>query len=85
MTTPINWQQTRRVFVNDHFSIALVKVPGGYMEFDDYREDGGPVEKELPPYSIEFGTFTNAEISNMPYPTVADNTDPHDGFMYPPV
>lgn len=64
----INWAATRPVFVNRHFSIALVKVPGGYMELDDYRENGGPVEKTLPVYSEPFGTFTNAEISNMPYP-----------------
>jgi len=64
----INWKQTREVVVNRHFSIALVRVPGGWMEFDDYRENGGPVEKTLPPYSEPFGRFTNAEISNMDYP-----------------
>jgi hypothetical protein len=64
----INWKQKRQVFVNREFSIALVKVRGGYMEFDDYRETGGNTLRELPPYSEEFGTFTNAEISNMDYP-----------------
>lgn len=82
--TQINWREEHLVYVNDHFSIALVKVRGGYMELDDYRE-GGNVEKTLPLYSILFGKFTNAEISNMEYPTLADMTDPHDGFIYPPV
>lgn len=66
--TQIDWKQKRQVFVNREFSIALVKVQGGYMELDDYREDGGNTIRDLPPYSEAFGTFTNAEISNMPYP-----------------
>jgi hypothetical protein len=65
---PINWKQERQVFVNREFSIALVKVRGGYMEFDDYREHGGNTLSTLPAYSEYFGTFTNAEISNMDYP-----------------
>lgn len=64
----INWNQRRQVFVNHEFSIALVRVGRNkYMEFDDYRE-GGPVAEGLPPYSEYLGTFTIAEISNMPYP-----------------
>ena len=38
------------------------------MELDDYREHGGQAIDKLPPYSVELGTFTNAEISNMDYP-----------------
>ncbi len=64
----VKWNAQRQVFINRHFSIALVKVRGGYMELDDYRMDGGQVEKALPPYSTFIGSFTNAEISNMDYP-----------------
>lgn len=64
----INWRERHDIFVNRTFSITLVKVRGGYMELDDYREDGGQTIKDLPPYSEFFGNFTNAEISNMAYP-----------------
>jgi len=64
----INWNEKHRVFINDHFSIALVKTGNSYMELDDYREHGGQAIDKLPPYSVELGTFTNAEISNMDYP-----------------
>ena len=67
MSTEINWRERHKVYVNRTLDIALVKVRGGYMEFDDYRE-GGPMAEGLPPYSEEIGTFTNAEISNMDYP-----------------
>lgn len=65
----VRWNQEHLVYVNRELSIALVKVRRGqYMEFDDYREDGGNTLRELPPYTELVGTFTNAEISNMEYP-----------------
>jgi hypothetical protein len=64
----VNWHERHKVYVNREFSIALVKVRGGYMELDDYRERGGNVERVLPAYSEYFGTFSNVEIDNMAYP-----------------
>lgn len=64
----IDWNAKRHVYVNRHFSVAFVKVSNGYMELDDYREDGGVFERNLPPYSEYLGSFTNAEISSMDYP-----------------
>lgn len=64
----IKWNQKRRVYINRDLSIALVKVEGGFMEFDDYREHGGNTITTLPAYTEDFGVFTNAEISNMDYP-----------------
>jgi len=64
----INWNESHEVYMNREFSIALVKIRDGYMELDDYREDGGQAIKTLPPYSEYVGTFTNAEISSMEYP-----------------
>lgn len=63
----IKWNENHDVFINREFSIALVKVSGGYMELDDYRE-GGRVESCLPIYSEYLGVFTNAQLSNMDYP-----------------
>lgn len=64
----INWKTERAVFLNKEFSVAFVKVNGRYMEFEDYRTDGGESLKELPPYSEFYGLYTNAQISNMAYP-----------------
>lgn len=65
----IQWNAKRRVFVSPDTGEAWVKTGGGYMEFDDYRDEGGKVwhPSEMPALT-EVGIFTNAEISNMAYP-----------------
>lgn len=65
----IQWNANRKVYFNPELGEAYVKVSSGWMELDDYREHGGRVEDTLPAGSHLYGVFTNAQISNMPYPS----------------
>lgn len=64
----INWNARRQVFVSVEHTEAYVRSCGGFVEFDDYRENGGRVENSLPEDAVLLGVFTHAEIANMPYP-----------------
>lgn len=64
----INWNAKRHVYVSDEYSTAYVRSSGGYVEFDDYRNNGGTVESTLPEDAVYVGTFTHARIADMEYP-----------------
>jgi hypothetical protein len=65
----IQWNLKRHVYFSDETGEAYVKSGGGYVELDEYREDGGHVESKLPADAVKVGTFTNAHISTMVYPS----------------